>query len=62
LEETETYRFKGELQLLRGDPEAAVDIEFRQPVDIARRQKAGSLELRAAISLSLLLEAQGKSE
>jgi predicted ATPase len=61
-EEPEIYRLKGELQLLCGDPEAAAKIDFRQAIDIARRQKARSLELRAAISLSLLLGAQGKSE
>ena len=61
-EEPEIYRLKGELQLLRGDPKAATEIDFRQAVDIAHRQKDRSLELRAAISLSLLLGVQGKSE
>jgi predicted ATPase len=34
---------------------------FRQALDIARRQHAKSLELRAAISLSRLWQWQGKS-
>jgi predicted ATPase len=33
---------------------------FRQAIDIARRQSAKSLELRAVMSLSRLLQKQGK--
>jgi predicted ATPase len=35
---------------------------FRQALDIARRQQAKSLELRAAMSLSRLWQQQGKQE
>ena len=35
---------------------------FRQALDIARRQQAKSLELRAAISLSRLWQQQGKRD
>jgi len=61
--EAELYRLKGEL-LLAGDGRGAVDAEdcFRQAVEIARRQNAKSLELRAATSLSRLLQRQGKRE
>jgi predicted ATPase len=37
-----------------------VDACFRQALDIARRQQAKSLELRAAMSLSRLWQQQGK--
>jgi len=53
--EAELHRLKGEL-LMRSDPSKQVEAEecFRQATDIARRQNAKSLELRAAISLSRL--------
>jgi len=59
--EAELYRLKGELLLTRS---AAYDTEaetcFHQALDIARRQQAKSLELRAAMSLSRLWQHQGK--
>jgi predicted ATPase/class 3 adenylate cyclase len=42
----------------RSDPEAC----FQQAIDVARRQRARSLELRAALSLSRLWREQGKTE
>jgi predicted ATPase len=59
--EAELYRLKGELLLWHsvaqlGEAEAC----FQQALDIARRQQAKSLELRAATSLSLLWQHQGK--
>lgn len=61
--EAELYRLKGELLLAGGGPRAE-DAEgcFRQAIEIARRQSARSLELRAATSLSHLLQRQGKRE
>jgi predicted ATPase len=65
----ELYRLKGELlrqkakgkgQKAKFDPEA--EVCFRQAIDIARRQSAKSLELRAVISLSRLRQKQGKKE
>ncbi len=59
--EAELYRLKGELLLGRSaedHPEA--EACFRQALDIARRQQARSLELRAALSLSRLWQQQGK--
>jgi len=74
--EAELYRLKGELLLQSGvqglpsgvstpdaglqsrDPEA--EACFHQALDIARRQQARSLELRAAMSLSRLWLQQGK--
>ncbi len=35
---------------------------FRQAIDIARHQSARSLELRAVLSLSRLLQKQGKKD
>ncbi|MBI3990195.1 MAG: tetratricopeptide repeat protein [candidate division NC10 bacterium] len=42
--------------------EAEAETCFRQAIDIARRQQAKSLELRAVMSLSRLLQKQGKPE
>jgi adenylate cyclase len=74
--EAELHRLKGELLLqssVRGpksevlppnfglqslDPEA--ELCFHQAIDVARRQEAKSLELRAAMSLSRLWQHQGK--
>jgi predicted ATPase len=74
--EAELYRLKGELLLQSGvqglesgvlTPDAGLqtrDAEaeacFRQALDIARRQQAKSLELRAAVSLARLWQHQGK--
>lgn len=60
--EAELYRIKGELLLLRSEAEAKVDVEvcFRRAIEIAQRQCAKSLELRAAVSLSRLWQKQGK--
>jgi predicted ATPase len=65
--EAELYRLKGELTLqqagVRG-PESEVQQEaeacFHQAIEIARRQQAKSLELRAVMSLSRLWHQQGK--
>jgi predicted ATPase len=66
--ETEMYRLKGKLLLTQGDKrqraKGKTDKEaeacFHQAVDIARRQGAKSLELRAVMSLSRLWQKQGK--
>lgn len=59
--EAEIHRLKGEL-LLAASPQASAEAEdcFRQALDVARRQEAKSLELRAASSLACLWRAQGK--
>jgi predicted ATPase len=58
--EAEIYRLKGELLESKGSSEA--EPCFRVAVDIARRQSAQSLELRAVTSLSRFLQKQGKQE
>jgi predicted ATPase len=60
--EAELYRLKGELSLMGGQEEVAVEADFRRAIDIARRQAAKSLELRAAISLGRVLQKGGKSD
>ena len=61
--EAELYRLKGELLLaLPAEDRVAAEACFRQAIDIARRQSARSLELRAAMSLSRLCQRQGRSE
>jgi predicted ATPase len=59
--EAEIYRLKGQLLLTPGathDDEA--EACFQQALDVARRQQAKALELRAAMSLSRLWLCQGK--
>jgi predicted ATPase len=74
--EAELYRLKGELLLQSGDQglasgvstpdaglqtrDAEAEARFHQALDIARRQQAKSLELRAAMSLARLWQQQGK--
>jgi predicted ATPase len=61
--EAELYRLQGELlrQLPRPDVGKA-EACFQQALDVARRQQAKALELRAALSLSRLWQAQGKHD
>jgi predicted ATPase len=57
--EVELHRLKGTLLLTRSaEPQA--EACFRQALDVARRQHAKSLELRAAMSLARLWQRQGK--
>jgi predicted ATPase len=61
--EVELHRLKGELLLaLSAENQAEAEASFRQALEVARRQSAKSLELRAAVSLSLLWQRQGKKE
>src|SRR5262249_3169616 len=60
--EAEIYRIKGELLLLYSRGSSDAETCFRHAIDIARRQSAKSLELRAVTSLSRLLQKQGKKE
>jgi adenylate cyclase len=59
--EAEVYRVQGELLQLSGRISEA-EASFRQAVEVARRQEARSLELRSTISLSRLLQKEGRSE
>jgi predicted ATPase len=59
--EAELWRLKGELLVLRPGPDSGeAETCFRRAIDVARRQTAKSLELRAAMSLARLLDRQGK--
>ena len=67
--EAELHRLQGELLLRQAvaktdtrtaQPEIAAQTCFRQALQIARRQHAKSLELRAAMSLTRLWQKQGK--
>jgi predicted ATPase len=61
--EAELRRRKGELLLIQQGQEAGEAEEcFQKALDIALRQQAKSLELRAAMSLSRLWQQQGKQE
>ena len=73
--EAELYRLKGELTLsspsVQGSPVQSLKVDpelrrreaeacFHKAIEIARRQQAKSLELRAATSLARLWQQQGK--
>jgi predicted ATPase len=60
--EAELYRLTGELLLQEGNGSKAGEAEasFVQALDVAHRQEAKSLELRAAMSLGRLWHQQGK--
>jgi predicted ATPase len=64
--EAELYRLKGALLLKMGDSEqeggkvGETEECFQKALDVARRQQAKSLELRAALSLARLWQQQGK--
>lgn len=58
--EAEHYRLKGELLLRKGESENEVMKLFEKAIEVSTEQQAKSLELRAAMSKSRLLEKQGK--
>jgi DNA-binding SARP family transcriptional activator len=60
--EAELHRLKGELLWSQGADELEVEACFQRAIEIARRQQARSLELRAVTSLSRLWQAQSKTE
>jgi len=59
--EPELHRLQGELLLLQGD-QAGAEASFDKAIEVARRQQAKSLELRAVMSLSRLWQKQGQRE
>jgi tetratricopeptide (TPR) repeat protein len=58
--EAELHRLMGELSLLTAGSESEGEEHFRRAIEVARRQSARSLELRATTSLARLLAKQGK--
>ena len=61
--EAELHRVKGELLLARTpSDQAGAESSFRRALDVARRQKAKSYELRAAMSLARLWQQQGRNQ
>jgi len=65
--ETELYRLKGQLTLQSESqspesPTREAEACFQKAIEIARRQSAKSLELRAVMSLSRLWQSQGKKK
>jgi len=62
--DAEIYRLKGELLLAssRAENRSEAESSFRRAIEIAGRQQAKSWELRAATSLSRLLQKQGKKD
>ena len=61
--EAEICRLRGVLLLRQtGTPQAEAEAWLQRALDVARRQEAKSLELRAAMSLSRLWQQQGKRQ
>ena len=61
--EAEVYRLQGELLLHLPSPEVSqAEAAFLRTLEVARRQRAKALELRAALSLSRLWQQQGQRE
>ena len=58
--EAEVHRVKGELLKL-SSRESEVEACFRQAIEVARRQRAKTYELRATTSLGRLLQKEGRS-
>jgi predicted ATPase len=59
--EADIHRLRGVLLLRQpGTPQAEAETWLQRALDVARRQEAKSLELRAAMSLSRLWQRQGK--
>jgi predicted ATPase len=58
--DAELYRLQGELVLAQGGIEDEAIAYYRQAIEIARQQRAKSLELRAVLSLSHLWQSQGR--
>jgi predicted ATPase len=59
--EAEVCRLRGVLLLRQtGTPQAEAEAWLQRALDVARRQEAKSLELRAAMSLGRLWQQQGK--
>jgi len=59
--EAELYRLRRSLLLQQTEtPQAEVETWLQRALDVARRQEARSLELRAAMNLSRLWHQQGK--
>ena len=57
------HRLRGELSLSQSDDNRnAAEEAFQRALPISRGQKAKSLELRSAMSLSRLWDRQGKTE
>jgi predicted ATPase len=61
--EAEVCRLRGALLLKQpGTPQAEAEAWLQRALDVARRQEAKSLELRAAMSLARLWQQQGKHQ
>jgi predicted ATPase len=60
--EAELYRLRGELLLRAAGAVPRAEEDFRRALDVARRSRAKSLELRAAMSLVRLGQRLGESE
>jgi predicted ATPase len=61
--EAEVYRLRGVVLLRQpGTPQAEAEAWLQRALDVARRQEAKSLELRAAMSLARLWQQQDKCQ
>jgi predicted ATPase/DNA-binding SARP family transcriptional activator len=59
--EAELFKLRADLLLMQGD-DAGAEASLQSAIEIARRQRAKSLDLRAATALSRLWQRQGKRD
>jgi predicted ATPase len=59
--EPELHRLRGDLLQMLGADDASVEACYQRALDVARKQQAKLLELRAAVRLSRLWQQQGRS-
>jgi class 3 adenylate cyclase/tetratricopeptide (TPR) repeat protein len=62
IHEAELWRLRGELLVLRSDAQAEAERSFQHAMELALRQQALSLELRAATSLARYLGRRGRPD
>jgi predicted ATPase len=59
--EAELYRLRAELLLMQGD-DAEAEASLHNAIEVARRQRTKSWELRATVSLCRLWQGQGRMD
>ena len=62
LKEPGLYRLKGMLLLLKGEANSEAEVCFQRAIEVARRLKSKTWELRATMSLCRLWQKQGQRE
>lgn len=61
IQTAELFRIRGLTLKVLGEPEDSVEQEFKKALEVAKKQEAGTFEIRAAMDLARLWQQQGKS-